>query len=113
MISIDPKRTHEWIPPSEVGKDKPATLMLRPMTVRERQAIYPKLNGSSLQAVSDTVWDILEKQVVGWANFTDGDGNEIAFDKELLDHLSDEVAVGAYERILELSTMKVEEAGNL
>lgn len=112
MISIDPKRTFDWIPPSEEGKENPATLILRPMTVRERQAVYPKLNAASVQAVSDTVWAILEQNVVGWRNVKDAQGADLAFEVGLLDHLSDDLAVGAYERILELSTMRAEEAGN-
>lgn len=113
MITINPKRTHEWVPPSEEGKENPGTLILRPMTVRERQALYPKLNSTGLEAVSATVWAVLEKNVVGWRNFEDEAGNALEFDPAYLDHLSDEFAVGAYERVLELSTMKAEEAGNL
>lgn len=109
MIVIDPTRTYEFVPPSLAHLEDPGTLIVRALTVRERHRIYPRMG--TTQALSDTVWDVLETAVVGWKNFHDADGNPLEYDVAYIDHLPDEYAMGGYEYIMELSRVTPEEAG--
>lgn len=109
MIVIDPTRTFEFVPPSQAVLESPGTLIVRALTVRERHRIYPRMG--NVQTLSDSVWEVLEHAVVGWKNFHDADGNELAYDVAYIDHLPDEYAMGAYEYVMELSRVSPEEAG--
>ncbi len=111
MLQIDPEGVHHWTPPSQKRKKQPVVLHLKPLTVRQRLALYPTLSSGDQSALSDSIWQVLEQNVVGWTNVNNSAGDAVPFATELLDHLPDDIAIGAYEEIMALSTVGVEEAG--
>lgn len=109
VIVIDPKQTFEHVLTSEKSQKKdPATLTVRPLTVRERHYIFRSATGGD---DVEAFWKVLGAAVVGWKNISYPDGEPLPFDVQLLEHFNEEDVNDAFSYILALTTVTAAEAG--
>lgn len=116
MIVIDPNKTFDFVLPSKAGEADPPTLILKPMTFRERLVLKQRRDaieaaGEDQLAMTDMIWDLVEEKTVGWRNVTTVDGEPQEFRPDLLQWLEDSDVGACFTRITELSMVTPEEAG--
>ena len=112
MLVIDPTVREFFIPDSEKDKDRPAEFELTGLTAREKLRVFARVQSEADASGADVIYEVLAMKCSGWRNVRGADGADLAFRRELLDHLDSSLVVELYTRIMELSTLSAETAGN-
>lgn len=90
-IKISVNSTLRFVPESERGEKKPATLLMRPLTLDQEESLVDSVRAATKKGEGDhrLVNKTIREQVTGWENFV-GEKGDLPFPE---DGLTDELLV--------------------
>jgi hypothetical protein len=112
-FKIDPGEREWFTPSSQSDETEPFAIELRPLTGREKVTVWSRSQTDDTEAQIGAMYDVMILAATDWRNATASDGKPAPFEgRTSIESLPWDWVAEAYHRVIEMSTITPEQAGN-
>jgi hypothetical protein len=100
---FDPKSVFPYVCKSDVGNTDFTTFVIRPLTILQYRECSENSYSGGINKLGSMSIAVLKHGLIGWQNFTYGDGNNIEFNIKNFSAIPSDEQIELYGKILELT----------